>query len=63
MDLFVTQPSVNYSLTINHWITRIMPLMQLLSNCYQKTTRNASNPHKHWVSSTVQIIQTQFTNI
>ena len=24
--------------------------MQPLSNCYQKTFKSASNPHKHWIS-------------
>ena len=27
-----------------------MALMQPLSNCYQKTFKSASNPHKHWIS-------------
>jgi len=26
-----------------------MALMQLLSICYQKTFKNAANPHKRWV--------------
>ena len=57
MDLFVTQPPVNYSLT-NHWITRIMALMQLLSICYQKTIESDANPHKHWVFTILQLTRT-----
>ena len=33
--------------------------MQLLSNCYQKTSENAGNPHKYWVFSDLNIIPTQ----
>ena len=50
MDLFVAQPPINHSLTPKHWLTRIIALMQPLSNCYQKTFKSASNPHKHWIS-------------
>ena len=33
----------------NHWITRIMALIQPLSICYQKTFKNAANPYKRWI--------------
>ena len=36
-----------------------MALMQLLSNCYQKTSENAGNPHKYWVFSDLNIIPTR----
>jgi len=42
----------------NHWITRIMAFTQLLSICYQKTFENAGNPHKYWILSAFQLIQT-----
>ena len=45
MDLFVTQPPVNYSLT-------------LLSICYQKTIESDANPHKHWVFTILQLTRT-----
>ena len=32
--------------------------MQLLSICYQKTFESAATPHKYWIFSTSQLIQT-----
>ena len=32
--------------------------MQLLSICYQKTFESAANPHKHWLFTILQLIQT-----
>ena len=32
--------------------------MQLLSICYQKTFESAASPHKHWVFTILQLIQT-----
>ena len=40
-----------------------MALMQPLSNCYQKTYWNATNPHKHWLFTTFQFIQTLFLRL
>jgi len=37
-----------------------MALVWLLSNCYQKTSPNAANPHKHWFFTVFCFIQTRF---
>ena len=36
-----------------------MALVWLLSNCYQKTSPNAANPHKYWVFTAFRFIPTQ----
>lgn len=35
-----------------------MALVWLLSNCYQKASPNAANPHKHWGFTEVRFIPT-----
>lgn len=35
-----------------------MDLVWLLSNCYQKTSVNAANPHKYWVFTVLRFIPT-----
>ena len=36
-----------------------MALVWLLSNCYQKTSPNAANPHKYWVFTVLRFIPAQ----
>lgn len=36
-----------------------MALVWLLSNCYQKASPNAANPHKHWGFTEVRFIPTR----
>ena len=36
-----------------------MALVWLLSNCYQKTSRSAANPHKYWVFTVLRFIPTR----
>ena len=36
-----------------------MDLVWLLSNCYQKTSVNAANPHKYWVFTVLRFIPSQ----
>ena len=37
-----------------------MALVWLLSNCYQKASPNAANPHKHWGFTEVRFIHSQW---
>lgn len=37
-----------------------MALVWLLSNCYQKTSPNAANPHKYWIFTAFRFIPTQY---
>ena len=37
-----------------------MALVWLLSNCYQKTSPNAANPHKYWDFAVFRFIPTLF---
>ena len=55
---FATQPLVNHSVTHKPRITRIIALVWLLSNCYQKTSLNAANPHEDWFFTVFHFIRT-----
>ena len=46
-------------LPTNHQTTRLIALIWLLLICYQKTSWNAADPHKYWILSTSQLIQTR----